>query len=141
MEVILLIQTLSCAFLTGLIWVIQILHYPAFAEISAERFAAFHTAHSRNITFIVAPMMLVELVTAVWLVALEPRDVVFIFNAIGAVAIWLSTFFLSVPLHNKLALQGDSLVIQRLVATNWPRTILWSVRLVLLAIVLYRQLV
>ena len=139
MEVILLIQELTCAFLTGLIWVIQILHYPAFADISTDRFGQFHAAHSRNISFIVGPAMVVELVTALWLAALAPNPAL-IANAVGVVGIWLSTFFLSIPLHDKLADRSDALVIQRLVKTNWPRTVLWSARLLLLAIVLYLQL-
>ncbi len=51
--------------------------------------------------------------------------------------IWLSTFLLSVPCHEHLAktdMNETSLIekIQRLVKTNWPRTILWTLRSIVL---------
>ncbi len=44
-----------------------------------------------------------------------------------SVLIWLATFILSVPCHRQLQKSGKDLsTINRLVATNWIRTILWS---------------
>lgn len=44
------------------------------------------------------------------------------------VLIWVSTFAVQVPLHERLALGFDRAVWHRLVATNWLRTIAWTVR-------------
>ena len=41
-----------------------------------------------------------------------------------------STVFLSVPLHERMATNPDPEVGARLVTTNWPRTIAWSMRVV-----------
>jgi uncharacterized membrane protein len=125
----LIIHLVSCAFMTGLIWTIQILHYPAFLKIQKELFTTFHQQHSRNITFIVAPMMLIELVTSVFLIKLHS---LFVVNLIFLIGIWLCTFFLSIPLHSKLAEARSEIIIAKLVSTNWPRTLLWSIRLILL---------
>ncbi len=129
---LLIFQLISCSFMTGLIWTIQILHYPAFKLIHPEEFKNFHAAHLRNITYIVLPAMLVELITAILLSLKFPELPIFWFNIILVILIWLATFFLSVPCHNALTASQNREVIKRLVLTNWVRTILWSVRLCLL---------
>ena len=41
---------------------------------------------------------------------------------------WILTFFVSVPLHRKIERNDTTRETrQKLIATNWPRTILWSV--------------
>ena len=63
-------------FLCGLIWTIQLVHYPSFADVGREGFSAFHQAHVQRITALVALPMLFELVTAglIVLVAPVPRS-------------------------------------------------------------------
>lgn len=132
MILILLLQIICCAFLTGLIWVIQILHYPAFARIANDQFAMFHLEHSNRITWIVGPVMLLELATAVLALYLLPESIEYWVSGGMLIVIWLSTFFLSVPIHNQLAKYFNGKLAERLVLTNWPRTVLWSARLVVL---------
>jgi hypothetical protein len=129
---VLLLHIVSCAFMTGLIWVIQILHYPAFRFVAAAQFKNFHEFHSRNITFIVLPVMGFELLTAFALVYLSQSLVMLWVNAIGVGLIWLSTLLVSVPSHNALARGSDVQAMQRLVSTNWIRTLLWTARLIFL---------
>jgi hypothetical protein len=47
-----------------------------------------------------------------------------------------STIFLSVPLHEKMANSPSADIGAQLVRTNWPRTIAWTLRGVLTAIML-----
>jgi hypothetical protein len=47
--------------------------------------------------------------------------------------IWLVTFFVSVPIHNELITGLRHELVSRLVATNWLRTITWTLRTILLA--------
>lgn len=129
------IHVVACAFMTGVIWIIQTLHYPAFSKVQASAFKNFHSEHSRKITFIVGPAMLIELVTGVILVWGNRSSFFFWLNLSIIFTLWLSTSLLSVPLHNRLANGQDAQVIDRLVLTNWPRTVLWSSRLV--ALLLY----
>jgi hypothetical protein len=42
--------------------------------------------------------------------------------------VWLSTFLLQVPCHRRLERGFDAAAASRLVATNWIRTIAWSLR-------------
>jgi hypothetical protein len=129
---ILILQVISCAFMVGLIWVIQILHYPMFCYVAKEQFAKFHEFHSKRITIIVLPLMLFELATANLLSFHLPQSWPIMTNLLALILIWLSTFFISVPLHKSISTSMNLKVIERLVLTNWIRTLLWSLRLVLL---------
>lgn len=116
-----------CCFLTGLIWLIQLVHYPSFRFVNASEFSAFHRFHSFYITFIVGPAMGLELLTGILLV--QKNDTPFLTLNLGLIlGIWIFTFFVSVPLHNRLEKSKSADLIQWLVLSNWPRTILWSLR-------------
>lgn len=120
--------------MVGLIWVIQILHYPAFADVHEDKFCGFHSKHSNRITFIVVPVMLLELATAVLLIRSDLKNIFFLGNLLMIIALWSATALLSVPIHNELSKKQDIQKIHRLVKTNWVRTSLWSLRLLCLSI-------
>ena len=123
----------TCLVMTGVIWVIQLVHYPAFSSIAEEKFAEFIRFHGNRISLLVAPLMIVELITGVVLAFLNNWELLWGLNLIGIAATWASTFFLSVPCHKQLSRGKDWATIQKLVATNWPRTLIWSVRSVILS--------
>lgn len=113
--------------MTGLIWFVQVVHYPLLAGVGPAGFVAYHAAHSRLTTLVVGPLMLVEAACAVW-IALE-RPSAATWAGVGLLGVvWAATFFVSVPRHNLLAAGFDAAVIEGLVATNWIRTLAWSAR-------------
>ena len=117
----------STFFLCGLIWCIQVVHYPSFRFVHPDRFVEFERFHTRAITWIVGPAMLLEITTAVVLLgSLSPGWGALNIASVGA--IWISTALLSVPCHTALAKGLDVEIIDKLVQTNWPRTVLWSLR-------------
>lgn len=122
------IQLACCLLMTGLIWLVQLVHYPSFQFVHPQRFDEFHLHHTSRITLIVAPLMGLELLTAVLLVLQRGDTYVWWLNLLGVLLIWICTAFLSVPLHNQLAGGYDYDKIQALVATNWPRTLIWTAR-------------
>ena len=124
-----LVESTSTLLLTGLIWTIQLVHYPSFHWIDPARFSSFARFHQNRISCLVLPLMLLELATTVVLAFLQHEGA--ILRLTITVLIWSSTFFLSVPLHNLLLNSPDPKIIQRLVITNWPRTVLWSIRTIL----------
>jgi hypothetical protein len=114
--------------LVGLIWTIQIVHYPLFAQVGAETFRAYHARHTRQITWIVGPLMLAELITAGWLLVYGLRSGWFL-ASLGLLGLnWLCTAFVQIPLHHRLALGFDVAVHRRLVVTNTWRTAAWTLR-------------
>jgi len=139
----LLVQLASTLPLVGLTWLIQIVSYPLFARVAAADFVDYHAAHSRLITFVVAPLMLAELAGAVALVnfgdPMVPRGAAWL-SAFLAAATWGLTMLVSVPQHEVLAHGFDLRAHTLLVATNWLRTIAWTVRGALLLWLVARAL-
>ncbi len=125
-QVLTVLQAFSCFFMAGLIWLIQLVHYPGLAFVDSKRFLEFHSFHSKKITFIVLPIMTVELVTA-FLLSLSWNQI-FIWNFISVITLWVLTGLVSVPIHNSLTAAMDLKKIHRLVITNWFRTAVWTVR-------------
>ena len=117
-ELLILTQLISCAFLTGLIWIVQLVHYPSFHFVDKVKFFEFNRFHQASISVIVLPAMLIELSCAIALFWLFPASTAHISSLVLVSIIWLSTFFLSVPCHGKLLRQRSSQTIKRLVNTN-----------------------
>jgi len=129
----LLLNLASTLAMTGIIWFVQVVHYPLFANVGAEGFARYEALHATRTGWVVAPLMVVELATALALLApswrpanVSPLSAWIAASLVGV--IWLSTAFLQVPLHNRLAGGFDAAVVARLVATNWIRTAAWTAR-------------
>ena len=140
-ELILINLSLS-ALLAGLIWTIQVVHYPGFLGVGSEGFPAYQQQHMRTISYVVIPLMLCELVATVFLIAHQPSPPTEIYVATAMVVIiWATTMFVSSPLHGKLVSQGyDPEIIERLVTTNWIRTAAWSIRTVVLFLLTWQAL-
>ena len=128
---VLLVQAFASLALTGLIWCIQVVHYPLFAAVGRDEFTRYEADHARLITLVVGPLMLVELAAALWLAAVRPAGVPAWMAWTGlalVAAIWLSTATIQVPCHAKLAAGFDAEVHARLVSSNWIRTVAWTAR-------------
>lgn len=121
--------------LVGLIWTIQLAHYPLFAQIGPEAFPAYHQRYTKQITWVVAPLMFTEIGTAGLILISGSRDPWFLASLVPLAFNWLSTWRVQIPLHEKLAQGFDTDAHQRLVATNWWRTAAWTLRGVCLMMV------
>jgi len=125
--------------LVGLIWTIQVVHYPLFKDVGPERFVAYHERHMSLITLIVGPLMLVEIGSAAWIFYLGERSLLFCISLGALAAIWGSTVLCQVPLHKRLVHGYDAATIQKLVRSNFWRTIAWTIRgLCLAALIISR---
>jgi hypothetical protein len=139
-QIVLMLHALSTGVMAGVIWTMQVVHYPLFARVPADAFRDYERAHMTRITAIVGPSMLVEMLTAAAIVIATPAGVAPAAAWLGLgllAAIWVSTATTQGPIHRRLAEGGwDARLIARLVGTNWLRTILWSVRAVLALVML-----
>ena len=137
MDTVLLIHVGATWSLVGLIWFVQVVHYPLFASVGATEFAAYEARHTRRTAWVVAAFMPVEALTAGWLLADSPEGVADGIIAVGLVLValvWLSTALWQAPLHGRLS-DGYSAPLQRrLVQSNWLRTGLWTTRGVLVLV-------
>lgn len=114
--------------LVGLIWTVQVVHYPLFAHVGGDEFRRYHARHTRQITWIVAPLMAVELVTASLLFVVGVRETWLLVSFAPLAFNWLATWRVQIPLHGRLAAGFDADAHRRLVASNWWRTAAWSLR-------------
>ena len=129
--VVLLANAAATMFMVGVIWFVQIVHYPLFSRVGVSGFAAYSGAHSRLTGLVVGPPMLVEAATAVALVIRTPPGISASLAWTGLVllvAIWLSTALLQSPRHTELGRGFDVPSHRYLVTSNWLRTVLWSLR-------------
>ena len=132
MDLLFFLNVISAFLLTGVIWTIQIVHYPSFHYIDKMSFTNFHHFHERRISIIVMPLMLIELTTSTALYINNMSSIVFALNLLIVVLIWCSTFFIQVPIHSILSKKKNKKLIEKLVNTNWIRTFLWSMRMLLI---------
>lgn len=117
--------------MVGLIWFVQIVHYPLFSRVGEEGFSLYSEAHSRLTSYVVGPPMLLEAGTALLLVFRRPEGIPFLLALAGlalVAVIWLSTALLQVPRHTALGAGFDGSSWSGLVRTNWIRTAGWSAR-------------
>ena len=117
--------------MVGVIWFVQIVHYPLFRRVGSSGFAFDSDAHSRLPTYVVGPPMLIEAATALLLVFRRPEDIPLAAALVGLTlvgVVWLSTALLQVPRHSTLGSGFDHAAWSGLVLTNWVRTVTWSAR-------------
>ena len=130
-EILSEVHFLSTSLMVGIIWVIQLLHYPTFHFIKQSDYVEFQHFHMQRISFIVVPVMIIELLSGFMLVYYFWSNL-FILCLIILLFIWLITFVFFTKLHQSLLSGYDKIIVDKLVQINWSRTILWSLRLIIL---------
>jgi hypothetical protein len=140
---LLLIHASATWYMVGLIWLIQVVHYPLMQMVGRAEFVPYSLRHQQAITPVVGIPMLIEVVTAVVLLVQDPylrRSGWFLASCVLLVVIWVSTAFWQVPLHRDLLDGHAAERVNSLVLSNWVRTIAWSARgLIVGALVLCRM--
>ena len=127
--VLLVVHVLAVGYLTGLVWVVQLVVYPGFRAVGpTPAWPAFHDAHGRAMAAAVAvPWAVQGLTTGLLLLdppAGVPYPLVLLAAALALVTVTV-TLGSSVPLHGRLQ-PYDPALADRLVATNWLRTAAWT---------------
>jgi hypothetical protein len=131
MDAVLITHAVATLFMVGLIWFVQVVHYPLFRQVGGDLFPAYARLHAKRTSWVVGPPMLLEMTTALLLLWLRPPGVPLWMLWAGLlllVVIWLSTWLLQVPQHAILAEGFNAQAQRRLVRTNWIRTMGWSLR-------------
>jgi hypothetical protein len=113
----------ACA-MAGIIWYVQLVHYPLFAEVGADTWFTYHADHERRTGWVVAPLMVVELGSAAAIVIVGGHGALAVAGLLLAASTWVVTFTLAVPLHRRLNVAREPATLERLVNFNWLRTAL-----------------
>ena len=128
MEALLLANAASTFFMVGLAWFVDVVHYPLFAAVGGDRFGGYHEQHSRRTTWVVLPVMSVELVTSVAL-AFEPpggETALALGGAALAIATWVLTGAAAVPAHRALGRGFTDDALRRLRRADLVRALTWT---------------
>ena len=106
--------------LVVLIWMVQLVIYPSFCHFGKEGFDRWHRIYMRNITFIVLPLMLGQLLLSGYLLYDSDYQILRIVDFLLVGSMWLSTALFYKPLHEKLvAKKFDIPICNQLTKTNW----------------------
>jgi fatty acid desaturase len=133
---VLLVQFAATWTMVGIIWFVQVVHYPLFSRVDGPGSGAYAVENQRRTSWVVGPPMAAEGVTALWLAASPPGGVGRVLPVVGLVLLALvlgSTVLLQVPAHARLVDGHDPSTVRRLVSGNWVRTVGWSARGALVA--------
>lgn len=117
-------------FMCGVIVFVQVVHYPLFLKVGRNGFAGYAKSHQWLTSFVVGVPMIAEAVFAavflIWIPSITQID-----GGLTLINVGLELFILgvtavfSIPCHAALSEGYDAAVVNRLVLTNWLRTVAW----------------
>lgn len=132
---IFLLNIASTWFMTGLIWFVQVVHYPLHGVVGSAEFPKYQALHMNWTSWVVIPPMLIELLSTVYLIFNPISGVssnVWWILAVMLMIVWASTGLLQAPTHGLMLQEYSDVLHHRLLHSNWIRTIFWSARGLLL---------
>lgn len=124
-------QVIASVGMFGVIWIVQVVHYPLMRFAAGPEFSSFETAHRLRISWVVGPLMAVEGLCVLAFLIAPPAGLSWWLPWAGAAAEAVAigtTVLVSAPLHVRLNARFDPATLDRLIATNWIRTLAWSCR-------------
>jgi hypothetical protein len=139
LSLVVILHAAATFFMCGLIWFVQIVHYPLFECVPKAHFADYEKANTHSTGWVVIPPMLVELLTGIMVIWNRPAFVPLGLAWAGfalLMMIWLSTAVWQAPKHRSLLSGFDEQIHRSLVTTNWVRTIGWTARSLFMVYVL-----
>ncbi len=142
-DVVLVLGAAATWTMVGVIWFVQVVHYPLLGTIGADRAPEVGARHQTLTSIVVGPPMAVEGVTTLVLLVSVPAGVATALPWVAAVLLAVAlgaTVTLSVPRHRRMLDAPGTEVGAGLVATNWVRTAAWTGRGVVLAVMLLQAL-
>ena len=125
----------ASVFMTGIIGFIQFVQYPMLSHISSFDFSCYYKKYISRISWIIYPVMIIEICFASWLSFLPvhsklqlPVLITFILLALAS----LNTFLIQAPLNQKLQLAFNNDVLSKMLFYNMIRFLSWALRTLIL---------
>ena len=132
----LMIHIISTSIMVGVIWVVQLVHYPSFKYVNESDYIIFQKYHMSNISNIVFPVMFTELITALIILFFGEKSLFFVLSLICLFLIWVMTGVLFTKYHSILKEGKDLMIIEKMIKANWIRALLWTMRLIMILFVI-----
>ena len=139
--VMFLVQVFTTFVMTGIVWFLQLVHYPLFRKVARSRFVPFERMQLLLTSFVVAPPVLLETAAVLYSLWRKPPwmdpDAVLL-GAVLLGIIWVTILFVHGPQHRALQQRFDPKAYRILLYTNWIPSYAWSSGLAVLFAVLLR---
>ena len=119
----------------GVVWFLQLNHYPLYRAVPEHALTDYITAHNRRLLLPVIIPMAIAIGTTGLLLLDRPADMgsVSVFAlSLSLLAILISTAALQGPAHLRLERNPNQQLISSIIATNWIRTLCWSLNVIVL---------
>ncbi len=118
-EALLAVSALHAAFQL----VVSVVVYPALADVPADGWASAHAAHSRRITWLVAPLYAAVAGVGLWVLLSWPLPVASLVALAGHALAGATTALLAAPTHGRLGTEGKRPeLVRRLLVADRVRT-------------------
>lgn len=113
--------------LVVLIWIVQLIIYPSFQYYKEKNLVHWHQKYTKKIAIIVVPLMLLQLVFAIFQMFYQ-LNTSNIITLIIVLFLWGFTFTSFAPIHFKIS-EGKYTQkhVDLLINRNWWRTFLWTI--------------
>lgn len=139
-NIVFMFHFISTSIMVGVIWIIQLVHYPTFLFIDKQKYSNFQKFHMSKVSYIVMPAMTVEFFSGTYVLFCSKNLIennLFLLAFSFLVLNWVITGLVFVKIHNSLLIEYKMQTILLLVKLNWIRTILWSLRLIFLTVIIF----
>ena len=123
MKEAILFKLFISSFMFGVIITTQIVNYPLLLDFLKSDVNDLNNSYVNKISKIVIPSMLLELLIALYLVY---NGIYLSYINFGLlIIIYISTFFIQVPIHDNVKHNANMSLIKKLIFSNWIRTFCW----------------
>jgi len=125
----------ASVFMTGIVGFIQFVQYPLLHHISTFDFSCYYKKYISRISWIVYPVMIIEICFASWLSFLPVQSRLqfpILMTYILLASATLITFLVQIPLNQKLQLAFDNVILSKILFYNGIRLFSWTLRTLIL---------
>jgi len=129
---------LLCIAVTGVVWFMQVVHYPLLTYTNPDKWTEFNEKRRMYTMMLTYPLMAFEALTGFTLILLATQSPSYPYLAVSLgilLALLIYTFMYLNPLLKKMTGPADEISHKKFIKLHWVRTIGWSLRLLLLILV------
>ena len=120
------INTFCNIYLISISIIVQFVVYPSFKNYNINQFKSFHSDYITKMLYIVGPVMTAELLCCVYLLYVDLPSV--LFSSLLLSIVWVLTFAMIVPIHNRLNNNFEQNEHRKLLRLNGLRTLAWILK-------------
>ncbi|MFK7921287.1 MAG: hypothetical protein AB8H47_04985 [Bacteroidia bacterium] len=114
----------------GMYWLLQLMHYPLFSRVAPKEFNDYFAQYRKREIWAVHLPSALSLVMAIAVLGFRPWSIPknYIYILVATVGFNILLTFILIQPHLKILKQHgySHVVIRRLTAVNWVRTLLWT---------------